>query len=80
MGATRPDHQLKEARLTKQELERIAEMEHLLSSARCIAQRQGARTNWERFDESIAKLGISPITARTYKTLTIDLPNQRGNS
>lgn len=51
---------------------RVKEMEELLISARTICQRQGAETAWERFDESIAKLGIGSITARVYKVLPSD--------
>jgi hypothetical protein len=52
----------------------LIEMEALLQSARCIAQRKGEGTNWERFDASIAKLGISGITARNYRLLPTDDP------
>lgn len=45
----------------------IDEMTDLLTSARCIAQRKGVDVAWERFDASIAKLGIGSVTARTYR-------------
>lgn len=50
----------------------LRETAALLASARVIAQRQGQETAWDRFDESIAKLGISAVTARTYKVLPSD--------
>lgn len=50
-------------------------LEDLLRSARCIAQRHGTDTAWERFDESIAKLGVGSVTARVYKVLPSDLEN-----
>lgn len=45
----------------------ILEMRALLESARAIANRQGENTNWEAFDHSIAKFGISQFTARVYE-------------
>ena len=54
--------------------EREVEMEALLASAREICQRRGTETAWNRFDRSIAKLGISPVTARVYKLLPDDDP------
>ena len=44
-----------------------AELEDLLASARCIAQRKGKDTAWNRFDRAIRNLGVSSVTARTYK-------------
>lgn len=44
----------------------------LLRSARHIADRKGENTAWERFANSIADLGISGITARTYRMLPSD--------
>ena len=55
------------------EEERIYEMEQLLQSARAICRRRGELTAWDRFDASIAKLGIGRITARTYRVLPSDL-------
>lgn len=46
----------------------------LLSSARAIAERKGAGTAWERFAASIAALGISGVTPRTYRVLPDDEP------
>ena len=51
---------------------RIQELEELLRSARCIAQRRGQDTAWERFDVAISALGIGSITARVYKVLPSD--------
>jgi len=53
-------------------MERIQMLEDLLRSARCIAQRKGADTAWERFDASVAKAGVGSITARVYKVLPDD--------
>lgn len=58
------------------EQERIYEMEQLLQSARAICGRRGELTAWERFDASIAKLGIGSITARTYRVLPSDLEEE----
>lgn len=51
---------------------RELELEDLLSSARCIAQRNGEDTAWKRFDERIAKCGISAVTAKVFKILPSD--------
>jgi hypothetical protein len=51
---------------------REIELEDVLTSARAIAQRQGAETAWERFDERIAKLGIGSVTPRVFKVLPSD--------
>ncbi len=48
-------------------VDRYKEMEQLLYSAKCIADRGGADTNWTGFSNSIQKLGINGITARTYR-------------
>lgn len=53
-------------------MNRIVELEDLLRSARCIAQRKGEGTAWDRFDASIATLGIGSITARVYTVLPDD--------
>jgi hypothetical protein len=60
--------------------EEIKKLEALLSSARCIAQRKGVDTAWTRFDNSIRQMGISAITARTYKILEVDREIQRSAS
>jgi hypothetical protein len=49
------------------------ELEELLRSACCIAERQGEGTHWGRFKNSINKLGISGVTPRTYRVLEGDL-------
>jgi hypothetical protein len=63
------------SQVTTAKTKREIELEALLSSARCIAQRKGEETHWERFDDSIAKFNISSITARTYKILPSDNEN-----
>lgn len=52
--------------------EREKELEELLRSACCIAERKGENVAWERFAASIRKLGINGITARTYRILESD--------
>lgn len=54
--------------------ERELELEDLLTSARCIAQRKGDGTAWERFDSRLAKSGIGSITAKTFRVLPSDEP------
>src|SRR6185312_1909763 len=49
--------------------EREMELEALLRSACAIADRKGADTAWERFGNSIRKVGLSGVTARTYRDL-----------
>lgn len=51
----------------KKALTTLDEMTSLLRSAICICERQGAATNWEGFAASIRKLGITGVTARTYR-------------
>ena len=51
----------------KEALETLDEMTSLLRSAICICERQGTATNWEGFATSIRKLGLSGVTARTYR-------------
>lgn len=46
---------------------REMELEDMLTSARCIAQRQGVATAWDRFDARIAKAGIGCVTAKTFR-------------
>lgn len=67
-------YQLKEA--NRLLFERHAEMEELLRSAHAIALRKGEGTHWERFAASIQKLGIGSVTARTYRVLEIDKPDE----
>lgn len=54
--------------------EREIEMEQLLASTREICRRRGNSTAWNLLDASIAKLGISRVTARTYPVLPDDDP------
>lgn len=51
---------------------RELELEDLLISARCIAQRQGADTAWARFDSRLAKAGIGAVTAKVFMVLPND--------
>lgn len=53
---------------TKRELE----LEDLLTSARCIAEREGKETHWKRFDARIESFGIGSITAKTFRILPSD--------
>ena len=50
----------------------IVELKDLLTSARCICQRQGADTAWERFDARLAAAGIGNVTAKVFKVLPSD--------
>jgi hypothetical protein len=50
----------------------MEEMQELLRSAHAIADRKGENTHWKRFSESITKVGIGPVTARTYRILPSD--------
>jgi hypothetical protein len=52
---------------------RELELEDLLASARCIAQRKGIDTAWERFDSRLAAMGISSVSAKPFKILPSDL-------
>jgi hypothetical protein len=54
-------------------VDHIAELKDVLISARCIAERRGAETAWERFSERIGKLGIGSVTAKVFKVLPSDL-------
>lgn len=49
----------------------LDEMSSLLRSAICICERQGAATNWEGFAASVRKLGLSGVTARTYRQANV---------
>lgn len=51
---------------------RELELEDLLASARCIAQRKGIDTAWERFDTRLAAMGISNVSPRPFKILPSD--------
>lgn len=52
--------------------QREKELEELLRSACAIADRKGERTAWDRFGDSIRKVGLNGITARTYRILADD--------
>ncbi len=49
--------------------QREKELEDLLRSACAIADRKGDYTAWERFGNSIRKVGLNGVTARTYRDL-----------
>lgn len=51
---------------------REIELVDLLRSARCIAERQGKDTAWERFSKAIEKQGIGYVTAKVFKVLESD--------
>ncbi len=48
---------------------RELELEDLLTSARCIAQRKGADTAWNRFDARLSDAGIGTVTAKVFKVI-----------
>lgn len=48
---------------------RELELEDLLRSARCIAQRKGENTAWETFDQRLAECGIGSVTPKVFKIL-----------
>lgn len=52
---------------------REIELEDLLTSARCIAQRNGHDTHWKRFDERLASAGIGSVTAKVFKYIPSDV-------
>ena len=52
---------------------REIEMENLLRSACSISQRKGEDVNWDRFYDRLLYLGISPLTAQTFRILPSDL-------
>jgi len=49
-------------------LEKEKETQELLQSAKCIADRGGKDTEWCSFSASLQAIGISGITARTYRS------------
>lgn len=51
---------------------RIEILEDLLSSAYCIANRNGEDTHWQRFASRLHVHGISPVTAKTFHILPSD--------
>lgn len=60
------------SQVTTAKTARELELEDLLASARVIAQRQGADTAWERFDQRLAEAGIGSVTAKVFKVLPSD--------
>lgn len=65
------------------EIERLRAREKvlcdLLTSARCIAERKGKETAWDRFSDAIGKQEIGAITAKVFKVLDMD-KSARGQS
>lgn len=59
-------------------LDRLDELSDVLRSARCIAERNGADTAWERFSGRIGRLGIGSVTAKVFKVLPSDLESVDG--
>lgn len=60
------------SQFAKAKTKREMELEELLRSACCIAERQGKGTHWGRFINSVNQLGLNGITARTYRLLPDD--------
>jgi len=60
-------------------LDRIEELTDVLTSAHCIAKRNGVDTAWERFSERIGRLGIGSVTAKVFKVLPSDLEEKEIN-
>jgi len=50
-------------------IERMAELEDVLTSVRAVCQRGGEDTAWQRLDARIESLGIGCVTAKTFKIL-----------
>lgn len=50
----------------------IYQLQDLLNSAMAIANRKGEDTAWIRFQDRLVDVGISGITARTFKRLPSD--------
>lgn len=61
------------SQVTTAKTARELELQDLLSSARCIAQRRGVDTAWERFDARLESAGITGITAKTFRVLPSDV-------
>jgi len=54
-------------RRVETQAKRIEELEDVLRSAHCIAERRGYETAWEVFASRIAGLGIGSVTPRVFK-------------
>ncbi len=67
------DAMLAERAKNEQEPAKPDEKDELLRAACAIAERGGEGTHWGRFAESIRKVGLNGITARTYRILPSDL-------
>lgn len=55
------------SQITTAKTNREIELEDVLTSARCIADRNGENTDWELFSKRIARLGIGNVTAKVFK-------------
>jgi hypothetical protein len=55
------------------------EMVNLLTSMRAICARGGKDTSWGLLDQSIAKLGIGSVTARTYRVIPLPEHSDTGD-
>lgn len=58
-------------KLGEDALSTLEEMNQILRSAVCICERRGESTDWEAFAGSIRKLGLSGVTARTYRKASL---------
>lgn len=54
-------------RRVETQAKRIEELEDVLRSAHCIAERRGFDTAWNLFAARIAGLGIGSVTAKVFK-------------
>lgn len=61
------------SQFTTAKTNRELELEELLRSACCIAERKGKDTHWGRFVESVKLVGLNGVTARTYRVLESDV-------
>lgn len=55
------------------QLERLEELTDLLTSAKAIAERQGADTHWQRWCDRLTAAGIGSVTPKVFKILPSDL-------
>lgn len=58
--------------VSKAKTAREIQLEDLLTSARCIAERKGEGTAWCRFSERLRQAGIGSVTPRTFRLLQGD--------
>ncbi len=55
------------SKITTAKTERELELEDLLTSARCIAERRGEDTAWQTFSARLAEFGIGSVTPKPFK-------------